>query len=96
MKKHLWMIIAVGLLAGCASTTKDLKSLPDAYFTARSASAMSTEERREYMNRVNKRMLERDRQAACVFGSKAIIDRTKLHCENVKGSPEYKALYDKH
>ena len=96
MKKYLWMSIAVSLQAGCTSTSEDLKSLPDAYFTARSASAMGTEERREYMNRVNKRMLERDRQAACVFGSKAIIDRTKLHCENVKGSPEYKALRENH
>ncbi len=55
---------------------------------------MTHAEKEEYLRCEYAKQRELDREAACVFGSRAIIDRKKLHCENVKGSPEYKALQE--
>ncbi|MEM7421645.1 MAG: hypothetical protein AAF364_18280 [Pseudomonadota bacterium] len=67
-----------------------VKTLPDSYFSER-VTYLNRVEHAEYMRRKNEASRELDRQAACVFGTRPVIDRSKLNCENVKGSPEYKA-----
>ena len=89
--------LAFGLTA-CVSNSgprydeETVRNRPDSYFTE-NLTHLSTVEYKEYMRRKHERSAERDRQAACVFGSRPAIDRKKLNCENVKGSPEYKALH---
>jgi hypothetical protein len=83
-------------ITGCMATDsrydeQAVRNLPDSYFTE-NLTHLSRVEYNEFMRRKHEASAERDRQAACVFGSRPAIDRKKLNCENVKGSPEYKAL----
>lgn len=78
--------------SGARYDEQAVRNLPDSYFTENIA-YLSPVEYNEFMRRKHVRSAERDRQAACVFGSRPSIDRKKLNCENVKGSPEYKAKY---
>ena len=97
MKKAIIVAsLALTALTGCMATPKtqaELEALPDSYFTNKTYYEKTTEERREWSRRMFAKERELDREAACVFGSRPAIDRSKLNCENVKGSPEYKKKY---
>ena len=81
-------------LSACASTgfyhdPQEVRKLPDSYFKERLTYLTDTEYK-EYMRRKREKSAESRREGACIFGSRPAIDRSKLNCENVKGSPEYK------
>ncbi len=69
-----------------------VRNRPDSYFKE-NLTWLTDVEYNEYMRRKRVASAELDRQAACVFGSRPAIDRKKLKCENVEGSPEYKAIH---
>lgn len=92
----LTMIFTLGLSA-CTSTgfyhdPEEVKKLPDSYFKER-LTYLTNAEYNEYMRRKREKSAESRREGACIFGSRPAIDRSKLNCENVKGSPEYKAKH---
>lgn len=84
-------------VTGCMATDsrydeQAVRKQPDSYFK-QNLTHLTRVEYNEYMRRKHEASAELDRQAACVFGSRPAIDRKKLNCENVEGSPEYKARY---
>lgn len=89
---HKYIVIGLGalLLSACVSTKtpQELKAMPDSYFMNKPY--LTHEEEREWAIRKGRQEAEQRRQAMCIFGSSPIIDRDKLNCHNVKGSPEYK------
>lgn len=95
IKKLTTIVLAISMTAcvsngGSRYDEETVRSRPDSYFKE-NLTWLSTVEYDEYMRRKRAKSAELDRQAACVFGSRPAIDRKKLNCENVQGSPEYKA-----
>ncbi len=81
--------LVVAVVTGC-TVMPPAEELPDSFYENQSYLWMTTEQKREYDRREVARNQENAREAACVFGTSSIIDRKKLECHNVKGSPEYK------
>lgn len=97
IKTLLGVMSCAVLMSGCAGSfgksEAELRALPDSYFESRSIYQMTQAENNEWQRRMYNKQRELDREAACVFGSRPAIDRSKLNCENVEGSPEYKAKH---
>jgi hypothetical protein len=88
-------LLMLSALSGCYSTQSpsELRALPDSYFINKGISRTHAEDK-EWARRYYDRRLAQDMRAACIFGTRPAIDRSKMGCEKVKGSPEYKALHD--
>lgn len=85
-------VLMAAVVTGCTAMPP-AEELPDSFYENTPLLNMTTEQRREYGRRQIIRDQENAREAACIFGTSSIIDRKKLKCYNVKGSPEYKELH---
>ena len=99
LTKHTVIAAAALLMSACASNNvfqrndvEWIAAQPDTYFQQLGVTRMTRMEYREWSNRRAERLRELDRRDACILGSRPAIDRSKLNCENVEGSPEHKAL----
>lgn len=96
--RFLPALLGAILMTGCASyqmpvyTAAEARLLSDEYL--RESFRYHTDaERVEFMRRKNAETNNEMKEAACIFGVRAALSRKKLGCEEVEGTPEYKAKY---
>lgn len=96
-RKLITVVLLTVLLGACKSTVMGkawdpeyLKTVPLSYFTERTT-VMNQMEMREWLERSGRMRNKREIEAACIFGSIESLDRKKMGCEFVEGSPEYEA-----
>lgn len=100
LKKVALISLCVAGLLGCQSTNgpyydrEVIANLPDSYFDSKTFDLLTRQEASEWLKRQSAKRRESDRKAMCIFGTNPVLDRKALKCENVKGSPEYKALHE--
>lgn len=90
-------IKAVGILTVALTVSAcqvQPRSLADLRWAEQTGGLITKEERAILARADDRERLEANRRMACIAGSRPAIDRTKLNCENVKGSPEYKAYQE--